>query len=211
MTQELGKIGKPEASNFSKGRKLLLISLIYAGKDAPPEYMERFELYWKQVSEQIEKLESKLGKVTRIFHESISTGGEDGLKVIEKLNPKSYLLAKQKLQNNAILEVVEDKELAEESMDWERCLFIGFFSDKVTKKVSEFYVEAFRKRYAHMSKRIDETLQPGGIAILFAREGNLLQFPKDIEVFSIAPPALDEVHRWVRDQAAKNERLKEAS
>jgi hypothetical protein len=140
MTQELGKIGKPEASNFSKGRKLLLISLIYAGKDAPPEYMERFELYWKQVSEQIEKLESKLGKVTRIFHESISTGGEDGLKVIEKLNPKSYLLAKQKLQNNAILEVVEDKELAEESMDWERCLFIGFFSDKVTKKVSEFYV-----------------------------------------------------------------------
>jgi hypothetical protein len=211
MTQELGKIGKPEASNFSKGRKLLLISLIYAGKDAPPEYMERFELYWKQVSEQIEKLESKLGKVTRIFHESISTGFEDGLKVIEKLNPKSYLLAKQKLQNNAILEVVEDKELAEESMDWERCLFIGFFSDKVTKKVSEFYVEAFRKRYAHMSKRIDETLQPGGIAILFAREGNLLQFPKDIEVFSIAPPALDEVHRWVRDQAAKNERLKEAS
>ena len=211
MTQELGKIDKPEASNFRQGRKLLLISLIYAGKDAPPEYMEKFELYWKQVSEQIEKLESKLGKVTRVFHESISISGEDGLKVIEKLNPKSYLLARQKFQNNAILEVVEDKDLSGESMDWERCLFIGFFSDKVAKKVSEFYVEAFRKRYEHMSKRIDEILQPGETAILFVREGHLLQFPKDIEVFSIAPPALDEVHRWVRAQAAKNERLKEDS
>ena len=56
MTQEVGKIDKPEASNFRQWRKLLLISLIYAGKDAPPEYMEKFELYWKQVSEQIEKL-----------------------------------------------------------------------------------------------------------------------------------------------------------
>ena len=211
MTQEVGKIDKPEASNFRQGRKLLLISLIYAGKDAPPEYMEKFELYWKQVSEQIEKLESKLGKVTRVFHESISIGGEDGLKVIEKLNPKSHHIAWQKFQKNAILEGIEDKELAEESMDWERCLFIGFFSDKVAKKVSEFYVEAFRKRYEHMSKRIDEILQPGETAILFVREGHLLQFPKDIEAFSIAPPALDEVHRWVRDQAAKNERLKEDS
>ncbi len=211
MTQEVGKIDKPEASNFRQGRKLLLISLIYASKDAPPEYMEKFELYWKQVSEQIEKLESKLGKVTRVFHESISIGGEDGLKIIEKLNPKSYIIARQKCQNNAILEVIEDKELAEESTDWERCLFIGVFSDKVAKRVSGLYVDAFRKRCEHMSKRIDETLRPGDTALLFVREGHLLQFPKDIEVFSIAPPALDEVHRWVRDQAAKKERLKEDS
>ena len=211
MTQELGKIDKPEASNFRQKRKLLLIPLIYAGKDAPLEYMEKFELYWKQVSEQVEKLESKLGKVTRVFHESISIGGEDGLKVIEKLNPKSYLLVRQKIQDNAVLDIVEDKELAEESTDWERCLFIGFFSDRVAKKVSEFYIEAFKKRFEYMSKRIDETLQPGETAILFVRESHLLQFPRDIEVFSIAPPALDEVHRWVRDQAAKNERLEESS
>ncbi|MCK4581439.1 MAG: hypothetical protein KAU10_08800, partial [Dehalococcoidia bacterium] len=30
--------------------------------------------------------------------------------------------------------------------------------------------------------------------------GHRLQFPGDIEVFSVFPPALDEIHRWVRDQ-----------
>jgi hypothetical protein len=28
-----------------------------------------------------------------------------------------------------------------------------------------------------------------------------VQFPGDVEVFSIFPPALDEIHRWYRDQA----------
>jgi len=38
--------------------------------------------------------------------------------------------------------------------------------------------------------------------LLFIREGHLAQFPKDIEVFSVAPPALDEIHRWQREQLA---------
>jgi hypothetical protein len=28
----------------------------------------------------------------------------------------------------------------------------------------------------------------------------MVQFPEDIEVFSVAPPALDEIHRWQREQ-----------
>jgi hypothetical protein len=28
-----------------------------------------------------------------------------------------------------------------------------------------------------------------------------VQFPGDVEVFSIFPPALDEIHRWLRDKA----------
>jgi hypothetical protein len=33
------------------------------------------------------------------------------------------------------------------------------------------------------------------------REEHAVQFPGDVEVFSIFPPALDEIHRWLRDQA----------
>jgi hypothetical protein len=43
------------------------------------------------------------------------------------------------------------------------------------------------------------------VALLFIREGHLVQFPQDIEVFMVAPPALDEIHRWARDRAAKRE------
>jgi hypothetical protein len=35
------------------------------------------------------------------------------------------------------------------------------------------------------------------------REGHQVQFPEDIQVFYIAPPALDEIRRWLRDQEAK--------
>ncbi len=205
MAQELGKINKPEAGSFKQGRRLFVVPLLYAGKDSPPEYMEKFELYWKQAAEHIEKLEAKVGKINRVYHESISLGGKDGLKVMERLNSKSYQIAKERCQNNAELDAIEDRELAEESMDWERCLLIGFMSDKVAMKVSESYIEASRKRCEHISKRIDETLEGDEVAILFIREGHMVQFPKDVEVFSVAPPALNEIHRWLRDRASSKE------
>jgi hypothetical protein len=201
MAQGLGKISKPEADSFKRGRRLLLVPLIYLYKDAPSEYTGKCELYWKQVAEHIVNLEAKIGTVSRVYHESISLGGDDGLKIMEGLNQKSCQIAKQKCQDGAKLEVIEDKELAEECMDWERCLFIGFLSDKVARKVSEFYIEASRKRYEHISKSIDETLKADEVAILFVREEHLVQFPQDVEVFSVAPPALDEIHRWLRDRS----------
>jgi hypothetical protein len=195
MAQELGKINKPEANSFKQGRKLFLVPLIYSAIDAHTDYVEKFDLYW----------EAKLGKISRVYHESISLGGDDGLKIMEKLNPKSCQITTQKCQNGAELELIEDKELAEECMDWERCLFIGFLSDKVARKISEFYIEVSSKRYEHISKKIDETLKADEIAILFIREGHRIQFPQDIEVFSVAPPALDEIHRWLRDSKPTEE------
>ena len=203
MAQELGKIDKPEAGSFKQGRKLFLVPLIYSAKDAPPEYVEKFDLYWKQATEHVGNLEAKVGRVNRVYHESISSGGEDGLKAMEKLNPKSCQIARQKCQSNAELEATEDRELVEESMDWERCLLIGFMSSKVAGIVSEFYIEASRKRYEHIGKKIDETLKADEIAVLFITEGHMVQFPKDVEVFSVAPPALDEIHRWLRDRASR--------
>ena len=205
MSQELGKINKPEAASFKQGRKLLLVPLIYSYKDSPSDYTEKYELYWKQAVGHIANLEAKIGTVSRVYHESISLGGDDGLKIIEGLNPKSCQIAKQKCRDGATLEVIEDKELAEETIDWERCLFIGLLSDKVARKVSESYIEASRKRYEHISKRIDETLKANEIGVLFIREGHLVQFPEDVEVFSVSPPALDEIHRWLRDRTSAKE------
>jgi len=84
-------------------------------------------------------------------------------------------------------------------------------SDKVAMKVSESYIEASRKRYEHISKRIDETLEGDEVAILFIREGHMVQFSKDVEVFSVAPPALNEIHRWLRDRASSKEAEDDAS
>jgi len=199
MAEQLGKIEKPEARDFRSKRKLYLVPLIFSGEKAPAEYTEKFNLYWAQVGEYVANLEAKIGKVSHIYHESIALGGEDGLKVLERLNPSSYRIAREKCQSGAVLEATEDRDLAEENMDWERFLLIGFFSQKVAKTVSDFYEETSRKRYEYIARRIDETLKNDEAGLLFIREGHLVQFPRDIEVFSVAPPALDEIHRWQRE------------
>jgi hypothetical protein len=201
MAEQLGKIEKPPAGPFRQGKKLYLVPLVYSNEDSPSEYKERCDRYWQQVAEQLGNLEAKIGRVSRIYHESISQPGDDGVKVVEKTNLGSYRIVKNKCDSGAILEAFEEKELLAEVMDWERCLLFGFVSQKVASKVSEFYLEAAKKRYEFMAKRINETLKDDEAGLLFIREGHQLQFPGDIEVFSVFPPALDEIHRWLRDQA----------
>ncbi|MFC2035575.1 hypothetical protein ACFLUJ_05570 [Chloroflexota bacterium] len=202
MAEKLGKIEKPEAEHFTSKRKLYLVPLIFSGEKAPHEYVEKFNLYWEQVDEHVVNLEAKIGKVNHIYHESITLAGEDGLKTIEKLSPSSYQIARKKCQNGAELEVTEDKEIAEENMDWERFFLIGFISQKVAKLVSELYLEASKKRYEYIAQIVDETLKASEVGILFIQEDHKLQFPQDMEVFSVAPPALDEIRRWQRNRVS---------
>ena len=204
MAAELGKIEKLDIEQFGL-RKLYVVPLLFSGADAPPDYKEKLEKYWREVNEQIANQEVKVGKIKRIYHESISEGGEEGLKVVAEINKLSYLIAKDKFDCGAVFEAVELAELADECMDWERCLMLGLFSQKAFKTVAELYQQSAIKRYEYIGKRIDETLQKGEAAILFIRESHLVQFAKDIEVFSVAPPALDDIHRWLRDRSKQAE------
>jgi len=201
MPEQLGKIERLEVERFKRGKKLYLVPLVYSGEEAPNEYKEKCDRYWHQVTEQLTNLASKIGRVNRIYHESIFQSGDDGVKATERLNPGSYQIAKTQYTDGAIFEAVEEKELFEEVMDWHRCLMLGFLSDKVASKVSEFYIEAAKKRNEFMAKKISETLKGDEAGLLFIREGHSMQFPSDIEVFSVFPPVLDEIHRWLRDQA----------
>lgn len=208
MAEELARIAKPRAERFKGKRILYMVPLLFSSEDSPQKYMEKFKLYWKQVEEHVTNLELKIGEVKRVYHESITSGGEDGLMIMEKLNPSSYQIVKGKCQAGAELEATEDKELADECMDWERHLLMGFFSQKVAQTVVDSYTQALGKRYEHISRRIDETLKDNEAAILFIREGHMVQFSQDIEVFSVAPPALDEIHRWLRERPPKEKKRK---
>ena len=200
MSQDLGKIEKPEAKDYKKGRKVYLVPLIYAGENAPGDYTERYELYWKQVPEHMENLENRIGLVKHIYHESISEAGDEGLKALENLHKQSYIIVKERCQRGACFEALEDKELLEETLDWQRCLISGFISQKVANQVSQYYVEASKKRYSHIEEVINRTLQADEAALLLINERHMIQFPPDIEIFRVAPPALDEINKWLRDR-----------
>jgi len=201
MPEQLGKIERLEAERFKQGKKLYLVPLIYFVEEAPDEYKEKCSRYWQQVAEQLTNLASKIGMVNRVYHESIFQSSEDGMKAMERLSPSSYQIAKTQCDNGAIFETVEEEELFEEVMDWQRCLMLGFMSDKVASKVSEFYIEAAKKRNEFMAKKISETLKDDEAGLLFIREEHSVQFPSDIEV-----------HRWYRDQARlRTEKMAEES
>ena len=203
MSEELGKIEKPEAEEFKKGRKLYFVPLIYCGKESPADYVEKFNKYWNQVEDQISSLELKLGRVDKIYHELVSVGGDEGVKTIKDLNDKSYQVIENRLVKGAGLEAMEEAELLSEFMDWSRCLVVGLQSEKVFARVYKYYTVASKKRNKHIAKQIGETLKSDEVGILFIREGHKIQFHSDIRVFHVAPPALDEIKRWFRQREAE--------
>ena len=81
MAKKLGKIEKPDAEDFAGKRKLYLVPLIFSGEGSPAEYVEKFNLYWEQVSQQVASLEEKVGKVSHVYHESLTVAGENGLEL----------------------------------------------------------------------------------------------------------------------------------
>jgi hypothetical protein len=73
----------------------------------------------------------------------------------------------------------------------------------VMSRVYDFYTEAGKKRNKHIARKLDETLKENEIGLLLMRENHQVQFPEDIQVFYVAPPALDELKRWLREYEEK--------
>lgn len=200
MSQELGKIERPTAASFEGTRKIFLVPLVYSPVEPPSDYIGMLERYWAGVRHQIQRLAERTGPIARIYHEGVYESGESGLKMIEQVSARSHALIADYVQAGAKVASLEDSELFAESLDWQRCLMAGLMSRKVIDHALKSYREASRQRWEIMGKRIDDGLLPGQSAILLIQEEHSIQFPKDIQVFFVAPPALDEIHRWLRDR-----------
>ena len=196
MTEATEKAEKPQPKHF--GRKLYLVPWVFALKDGSPGYAEKLEAYWREVGTHVRNLEARFGQIGKVYHESVPLGGEEGLKLVEQLNEKAHRMLRRKCQQGAEFVALEERELLEEAMSWRRCLAV-VVSGPVLQKVSEFYQEVSRKRYELMAKRIDGTLKDEEAGVLIIGEDHAVQFPSDIQVFYVAPPALDELYRLLRD------------
>ena len=200
MTTPLGEIGKPEAEGFKKGRKLYLVPMFSFGPDVPAELREKVTSYWSGAQEHISRLEAPLGRVDRVYHETVFMPGEEGAKLVEVLNPAGYSLVQSRIEAGAQLEATEDRAQVEESSDWQRCISAGLVSEKASSTVFQSYLEVTNQRYQYIAARIDETLNEDESAILIIGDNHRVQFPGDIQVFYIAPPALNDLRRWISDR-----------
>ena len=200
MTTPLSQMPKPDAAQYRQTRKLFLVPAIVFPPEASDEAQRLQESYWNEVRDHIGNLERSLGQVARIYHETVFADGDEGLILVQTLNPKGSPFIQAMCRSSAKLEATEDRALVEESSDWQRCLSIGLMSSKVRTLAIDFLREITAKRYERVSARIDETLQEGEVGALFASEEHRIQFPTDVQVFYVAPPTLDALKRWVNDQ-----------
>ena len=204
MGKKLGKIKKPLLEDFQEGRKLFCIPLIYhlQSKIVPSDVQEKINLFWTQAVEQLNHLE-KLKKITLVYHELITSNGELAMDTIKKMNENSYNLIRTKCEQSAKLEVIEDKELLAEYIDWSMCLSVVGRSQKVANIIIDFQGKIAKKRYDHIINRIDETLENDEAALLMMTDENRISLqqnlPPDIQVFLIHPPAFNDVQRLFRE------------
>ena len=204
MEQKLGQIEKPKVAVFLDARKLFCLPLIPSIKieEDSKDLRNSIDLFWREASKQIDDLE-RAGKISYIFYETVSKDGEAGLEMVKQISEQSSSIVKEKMGEGAELVIMEDEEILDEFLDWSICLSVVRKSQKVQKKILEFYRDALKRRFERNAKTIDDTIKNGEAALLIMTEENRMQIqsylPSDIEVFLIHPPALNDFQRCFRD------------
>ena len=203
MTQELGRIDRPAAEQYRGRRKLLLVPLLYSPQSEEAEGAAALQNYWEQMQTQVAALENALGGLRSVYHESVTAGEEEGMEQLHAGDLRSHAFIAGKRESGAVLEATEDIEILLETLDLQRCLMIPMASPSVASRLQEWQAESNRRRYEHIASRIDATLTDDGVGLLLISERHQVQFPPDIEVFYVSPPALDEFRRWLQNWAAR--------
>ena len=211
MSQELSRMERPSTDRFSNKRKLLLVPLLSGPPTGSEEGMAILTRYWEQVQTQISDLESKLGGLRHIYHESLTSSGDEGLKQLEAMDQRSHGLITAKCQARAALEATEDQEILLEALDLQRCLMVPLMTEKVSLALNEWMAERNRSRYEKIGSQIDETLGENELGLLMINERHQVQFAEDIEVFFVAPPALADFRTWFQQWAAQQQQAAAAA
>ncbi len=206
QAQELGRIERPPAEMYRGRRKLILLPLVYSPAPDEPEGAAALQNYWQQAQTQVAALENALGGLSRVYHESITAGESEGLEQLRAGDQRSHGFVSLKCEAGAVLEAAEDFELLLETLDLQRCLMMPLTSPAVASRLQEWHSDANRRRYEHIAARIDATLEEEGVGLLLISERHQVQFPSDVEVFYVSPPALDEFRRWLQNWAARQQR-----
>ena len=201
---ELGKISKPSVDRFKNKKRLIYVPVFFF----PPQISEikennPFNDYWAEIADNINKLELSLGKIDIIFHEMNTKSKEDGLNIIENLNPDGIDFIKILHNSGSKISDFENEELITELMDWQRASSSGIMSTKAREIISKEYNETNSQRNKNLLNKISEELNIGSNGILFMREDHGLQFDNETEVFYVSSNTISKVHEWLKIEIEK--------
>lgn len=215
---ELGKIEKPEAKSFTAKRKLYVVPTLPFEELALQFKLDaaKLERFWGEVRKKIEHFVSTYGNIGVVYLEGINEDDKPGIEYFDKFGKESnhYKLIKSLLDGGAIIKGIEKSECIERSK-----LLFEEYSKSFLPDIKEFHQGFYGKDIDfdgwrnYLVKRIQDTqdemskfankliveLPADNNGILIITDGRPIEFPEDMDVFQIRPPAFDEIARNVRD------------
>ena len=111
MATPLSQMPKPEAEQYASQRKLFLVPIFLFPPDVPDEASKLLERYWSEVRDHVQNLERSLGGVRHVFHETIYADGDEGLMMVEAMNPFGYSFIQALCSGGASLEATKTGQL----------------------------------------------------------------------------------------------------
>ena len=201
---EIGRIDKVSITELNKeSKKLLEIPLLFYKQSInfslPDEYDKKIDEFFEILGEWSKQLSEKIGKIQKIFVESITQAGEEAhlqLRQILRKNIGLLNFIEGFLKSGALLEKTEDADLLAEHIAW-----VNDANSPNALDLDKKYVIITRKERAnYISNRIQETLSEGEIACLLISLdlASIIEYPKVLEVIKFRPPVIDDILKFLQ-------------
>ena len=197
MSEEIGKISKPQADNVQLKRKLYLVQNIQNYFPENKDFENLLLEYWNSISDQLDNLEKTAGTINYIYIEGMYQEYDVASKLLNENNKWCLNTIDSRIKSGSNYKKIEDENNYKELIDWTRIAQLGFVSENAKKVTEKNYTNIITER----SKIIHDELNGlnEGEAALFIISSGSHKFPDDMEIFNVIPPSLDKMNRWITE------------
>ena len=197
MSEELGKISKPQAENVQLKRKLYLVQNIQNYFPDNNEFETLLSEYWESISDQLDNLEKTAGNITKVYIEGMYQDYDVASKLLEENNKWCFETISSRINSGSEYGKIEEENNYKELIDWTRIAQLGFISENVKEITEKNYTNIINARTKIIHDEINK--MKNGDAALFIISSGSHKFPEDLEVFNVIPPSLDKMNRWITE------------
>ena len=197
MSEELGKISKPQADNVQLKKKLYLVQNIQNYFPGNKDFESLLKEYWDSISDQLDNLEKTAGNINFIYIEGMYQEYDVASKLLNDNNKWCLSTIESRVKSGSNYKKIEDENNYKQLIDWTRIAQLGFVSENAKDVTEENYKKIITERSTIIHDELNRIKE--GEAALFIISSGSHKFPEDMEIFNVIPPSLDKMNRWITE------------
>ena len=197
MSEELGKISKPQAEGVQLKKKLYLVQNIQNYFPGNKDFESLLKEYWDSISDQLDNLEKTAGNINFIYIEGMYQEYDVASKLLSDNNKWCLSTIESRVKSGSNYKKIEDENNYKQLIDWTRIAQLGFVSENAKEVTEENYKKIITERSTIVHDELNKIKE--GEAALFIISSGSHKFPEDMEIFNVIPPSLDKMNRWITE------------